>query len=227
MYPKTLTDFYQYAVHLVYAVIIGQSFSLASIIFVPIDNILNFDGFQRGFALFLAYVIIITGWVGWSKSITRNPHSENALGNFRFVTDLFILFLFYYLINLTGSDKTSSYRETFLWVLPVIFFSYIIWDLLKYYEYRCEDPEELGHRKRRFRDTIFFTLPFIAQAIIYNYVIHQQPFLKWGENNAWNIVFMCSTFALIIAYRWRKWVVPTARKRRGARKKNTNPSPTE
>ena len=225
MDPRTLRDFYQYAIHLIYAVIIGQSFIIASTIFVPIENLFNFDGFQKGFALFLAYTIVITGWVGWTKSITRNPHSENALGNFRFVTDLFILFLFYYLINLTSSEKILSYGETFIWVLPVIFGSYIIWDMLKYYEYKCDAPEELQHRRKRFRDTVCFTIPFVIQGILYSYVMQHQPFLTWDGNNAWNIVFMSSSFALMIGYRWKKWVVPTARKRR-SKKSGTGSTPT-
>src|SRR3989344_5586216 len=97
--PKTLGDFYQFAIHLIYAVIIGQSFLLASTVFVPIDSVFNFTGFEHGYALFLAYVISITGWVGWSRSIGKMPHSENALGNFRFITDLIIMFLYYYLLS--------------------------------------------------------------------------------------------------------------------------------
>jgi Na+/melibiose symporter-like transporter len=186
---------------------------------VPIENLFNFDGFQKGFALFLAYTIVITGWIGWTKSITRNSHSENALGNFRFVTDLFILFLFYYLINLTSPEKILSYGETFIWVLPVIFGSYIIWDMLKYYEYKCDSPEELQHRKKRFRDTICFTIPFVIQALLYNYVMQYASgsLISYGIN-AWNIVFISSSFALIIGYRWKKWVVPTARKRRSKKR---------
>lgn len=220
MYPKTLTDFYQYAIHLIYAVIIGQSFSLASVIFVPIENLFSFDGFLKGSALFLAYVIVITGWVGWSKSITRNPHSPNALGNFRFVTDLIILFWFYYLINLTNPEKFHSYGETFLWVLPVIFISYIMWDMLKYFEFRSDILEEIQHRKKRFKDTVYFMIAFVVQAFVYYYAINYQPFLKWGDNDAWNIVFISSSFALIIAYRWKKWDVPRAIKRRRRKKQN-------
>jgi len=220
VYPKTLTDFYQYAIHLIYAIIISQSFSLASVIFVPIENLFSFEGFLKGFALFLAYTIVITGWVGWSKSIIRNPHSENVLGNFRFVTDLFILFWFYYLINLTNPEKINAYGETFVWVLPVIFGSYIMWDMLKYFEYKSDTPEEIKHRKKRLKITIYFWIAFVAQGVLYSYAVNFQPFLKWGENSAWNIIFISASFALIIAYRWKKWVVPRAIKRRGAKKKN-------
>lgn len=217
-----MNDLYQYAVHLIYAVLIGQSFSIASKVFVPIENLFNFEGFSHGCALFLVYTIVITGWVGWTKSITKNPHSPNALGNFRFVTDLFILFLFYYLINLTDPDKFVQYGETFTWVFPLIFGTYIIWDLLKYFEYKSDIPQEVKKRKHRLKVTICFFFPFLIQALVYVYVIQTQPFLKWDTSNAWDIVFMSSSFALTIAYRWKKWSVPTATKRRGVRKNNKN-----
>ena len=218
MQSNNFRDFYQFAGHIIYAVVIGQSFVIASTVFIPIDKIFSFNGFANGFALFLAYTVIITGWVGWSKSVTTDPHSSNALGNFRFVTDLVILFLYYYLITLTDPENFQRYGETFIWVFPTVFSFYILWDLLKRAEYKSTSRTS-KERKKRFIITIGFTLAFIVQSFIYQYVVVEQQYLTWDGNIVWNEVFIISSFVMTIAYRWLKWDVPIARK---TRHKNNN-----
>lgn len=225
--PKTLGDFYQFAIHLIYAVIIGQSFFIASSVFVPIDNVFNFIGFENGYALFLAYVISITGWVGWARSISKLPHSENALGNFRFITDLIIMFLYYYLLSLANPDKIHRYGETFIWVFPAIFGAYIVWDILKYFEYKCDAQKAIKDRKRRLWITVGFFIVFVIQSFIFQYVTTDQQFLKWDGNVLWIEIFISSSFVMTIGYRWLKWKIPIARRRRGnRRRKNNKTNPT-
>jgi len=223
--PKTLGDFYQFAIHLIYAVIIGQSFLLASTVFVPIENVFEFSGFERGIALFLAYSVSITGWVGWMRSIAKLPHSENALGNFRFIVDLIIMFLYYYLLNLSDSKNIERYNETFVWVFPTIFMAYIAWDVLKYFEYKCDDPKVVKARLERLRTTIIFCALFIVQSFIFQYVISEQQYLQWDGNSIWIEIFIISSFIMTISYRWLKWEMPVARRRtRKKRNKKTDVS---
>ncbi|MGI0056333.1 MAG: hypothetical protein ACREAK_03035 [Nitrosarchaeum sp.] len=220
LHPKSLSDFYQFALHLIYAVIIGQSFLLASVVFVPLSKLYEFSPFENGFALFLAYTVTITGWIGWSRSITKHPHSENSLGNFRFIVDLIIMFLYYYLINLTDPKTFGQFKETFIWVFPAIFLAYIAWDGLKTLEYRSDPPKANLNRKKRNAITVYFFLIFVAQAIIYVYVTAYQPFLTWNGNIIWNEIFISSSVALTIAYRWLKWKIPVALRRRKKPNKN-------
>lgn len=223
--PKTLGDFYQFAIHLIYAVIIGQSFLLASSVFVPIDKIFNFSGFENGYALFLAYVVAVTGWVGWARSIVKSPHSENALGNFRFITDLVIMFLYYYLLSLADPATINRYGDTFVWVFPSIFGAYIAWDVLKYFEYKCDVQKAIRDRKKRLLISVYFFIAFTIQSIIFQYVTQNQQFLNWDGNSLWLEVFISSSFVLTITYRWLKWKIPVARRRMRKRRSNkTNPS---
>ena len=222
MYPKTLSDFYQFSLHLIYAVIIGQSFLIASNVFVPIGKLFVFTGFEDGFILFLAYTVTITGWVGWSRSIVKNPHSENSLGNFRFIVDLIIIFLYYYLISLADPSKEAQFHEAFIWVFPAIFLAYIGWDWLKFFEYKSDLSKAVLQRKKRALITVYFFLAFSVQSFIYQYVSVNQQFLNWDGNLIWTEIFIISSFTLCIAYRWLKWQIPVARRRRRRQQKSSN-----
>jgi hypothetical protein len=100
-----LPDFYKYVVFVVVAVIIGQSFVKSTTILIPFNRLSTYDGFENAFMLILVYFFIVTGWIGYFKSIMRKPHKETKIGTARFGTDLFILYIFYYMLNLVSNKK--------------------------------------------------------------------------------------------------------------------------
>ncbi|AIF83240.1 hypothetical protein NTE_01167 [Candidatus Nitrososphaera evergladensis SR1] len=109
MLPKTVQEFYPFAVHTIYAVIITLSFEVASHLLIPIENVFSsWDNILRSAGLMLAYIIIISGWIGYTKSISKRPHSENHLGNARFVMDLVILFLVFYLMSFANEEDVPG-----------------------------------------------------------------------------------------------------------------------
>lgn len=215
MFPKDLSDFYQHSVHLIYAVIIAQTYSIVSDIFIPLNKLDTFDGATNAFALGLAYFVIISGWIGYFKSIKRDPHKGKA-GNARFAVDLVILFLFYYLLSLANPVNKDSYWYTFVWVFPVLFASFLAWDCLKYHEYIHEHASEKNYRIGRLKITVVFFIIFLIQAIAYYFATAYHPDLTWQGHVAWNLIFIPSSGLFTYLYRRRKW--KTGNKRRNANK---------
>ena len=136
--PKTLSEFFQYAVHLVYAIVIGLSFEIAGKVVIPIENINNYPSALNVLILILSYFIVVTSWIGYTKSIIKQKHSEGILGILRFGMDLLIVFLFYYLVSLTDPFRSEYVRDIFIFIIPSIYVIYCIWDSLKYYEHKNE-----------------------------------------------------------------------------------------
>jgi hypothetical protein len=217
---KNLSEFYQHAVHVIYAVLISQSFFTAKDVFIPLSNLKTYDGFVNALALIFAYFFIITGWIGWYKSISKNPHGEGRLGIARFGTDLFIMFLFYYLLSLASPTKMETYGDTFVWVLPIIYGVYFLWDGLKYFEYKHELVPERRNRKNRSLITFLFFSAFVIQSVVYVHVMKNLHDLNWSGNTAWNPIFIIFSFTLTAFYRRRKWLVK--HKRRNKRTKRSN-----
>jgi len=116
-FPDTLPEFYKYAVFVVFSVIIGQSFVKSTTVLIPFNRLFTYDGFENAFMLVLVYFFIITSWIGYFQSIIRKPHTETKIGTARFGTDLFILYVFYYILNLV--DK-GAHGDLFVWAFPLI-----------------------------------------------------------------------------------------------------------
>ena len=169
-------------------------------------------GILRSTALLLSYVFIISGWVGYSKSISKRPHKENGLGNSRFVIDLVILYLAFYLLNLTDPVKFKPFISVFndfLLTFPVTFLVYIVWDILKYFEYRDSSTEQKTSISRA-RKTLYVLVLFVIQYCIYSFVIvpYYHDKLKWGNDIIWEEVILITSIAIILFYRKSKWVIP-------------------
>jgi amino acid transporter len=134
--PKTLPEFFQYAVHLVYAIVIGLSFEIAGEVVIPIEKIDTYFDLVNVGILFLAYFIVVTSWIGYFKSISDKKHKENIKGISRFGLDLFIVFIFYYLVSLTDPKNNGYYQDIFIFIVPFLYGIYAFWNTIKYYEYK-------------------------------------------------------------------------------------------
>ena len=147
--PANATEFYPFSAHLIYAVIVTLSFEIAGNVFIPFDKAFSSYDNALSISLLLSYAFIISGWVGYTKSISKRPHRENWLGNTRFVIDLVILFLAFYLLSLTNPEKFERFITvfgTFIWLFPATFIVYFIWDMFKYFEYKkCSARTQYKH----------------------------------------------------------------------------------
>lgn len=205
------SGFYQYAVHLVYAIIIALSFDVAIQVFIPIQIFWqSYDHFLNGMGLLLAYVFVVSGWVGWTKSIIDRPHKINFCGNSRFVLDLFIGFWYFYLIQLSKPENFSEFNQIFTWVIPTIFGVYIIWDLAKLKEYNFKDREKVV-RGNRVRKTLYFTILFLIVALIYSNADQNDVTINFYENNILDLIFIFISIILVLLYRKSKWKMTRTR----------------
>jgi len=202
--PKTLADFYQHAINVLFAFVIISSFDIATVLFVPFDNLWDYKNFERASALIFVYFFIITGWIGYFKSIRHKEHTETKLGITRFAIDLFILYLYYYLVTLI---RNNTYSDIFNWGLPIIFGLYMLWDILKWFEYRQDPEEERTGRINRALITAILLGGVLIQSFIHYYIITIIPPLFFGKIVIWELVFIITSIIMVFLYRRRKWLV--------------------
>lgn len=210
--PKTLAEFYQHAINVLFAFVVIVGFPIATNLFVPLSNLLDYSTFERASALIFVYFFIITGWIGYHKSIKHKEHSETKLGTVRFGLDLFILYFYYYLLTLT--ENQNKYSDIFNWGLPVIVGLYLLWDVMKWFEYRNHAKIEKDSRINRVVITAILLAGVIVQAYIHYYIIDMLPPLAFGKSDIWEFLFIVSSFLMAFFYRRRKWLVKEVGERR-------------
>jgi hypothetical protein len=208
--PKKLSDFYQHAINVLFSVVIATTFPLTTEAFIQLTKLANFDNLETALTLVFVYFFIITSWVGYFKSITNKPHTETKLGTARFGVDIFLVYLFYYLLTLVPDNVRHD--EIFMGVLPIIFGTFLLWDTLKYLEYRREQ-EEARERIYRLVITLMAFAAFLFLLVLYRYLTATFT-LKINEDViSWNLLFITLSFIIVALYRWRKWESPRKGKR--------------
>ena len=201
-FPKTLSEFYRYAIFVVYAVVIAQSFPDSTSVFIPLEKLFTYSGIEIALTSGFVYVFIITSWIGYFLSISKNVHTQTKLGTLRFALDLFTLYQFYYLLKL--ASNIEYHGHIFTWLLPTIFVTFLVWDIVKYIEFKHESKKEKDERFNRTLITVV-ALAFLAvQSVLYSFVIPNISPLNYDGNNVWNIVFIITSTIIVTLYRWRK-----------------------
>jgi hypothetical protein len=208
LHYKKLSAFYRDLLELIVAVIIGQSFFQADAIFIPLSKVLVGErGIVDGLGMFMAYFIVISGWIGYYRSVNKEPHKGRA-GNMRFVLDLAIVFLTYYIVSVANPTSAGHFGDIFQWVLPVMFIFYLLWDVTKTIEYN-NDVNNADIRFRRMITTAIFAAAFILLSFIYT-----RELSSWGQayptNPPWNkthfdVVYIIASIILVGLYRFLKW----------------------
>jgi hypothetical protein len=137
-YFKDHREFYIFAIHAIYAVILASSFDIAKDYLIPVSKITSGEDFVHVLGILFVYTVLISGWIGYTRSVSARPHTTSSLGNLRFIMDLLIVFVTFYLVNLTSNIEIfkNSFYETFVAILPMLFSLYLIWDIIKLFEYR-------------------------------------------------------------------------------------------
>lgn len=193
--------------------------------FIPFNTAFtSYDDILRSMSLLLSYVFIISGWVGYTKSINKRPHTENLLGNARFVLDLIILFLAFYLLSLTNPDKSERFIPvfgTFVWLFPITFIVYFIWDMIKLFEYKGSEQSISFSRARK---TLYALVLFGFQYLIYVYIIAPYFYddIQWNNEPVSELVLFVSSLIIIVLYRKSKWLVTGTSFPRKSRKRRTD-----
>lgn len=199
-HQKNANRIYLITIEFIIAVIIGISFSNAKDVFIPIFNI--HDNLLDALGLSLAYFIVISGWIGFHRSISRRPHF-GIFGTIRYCIDLVILFLVYYLIEIASPVSEAAYGETFRWVIPIMFFCYFLWDIVKYHEYKNQG--ELVVIKNDVSITLVFAILFIVLSYVYHLLLFYDfnYFTENIHNNKipMDLYFIIISFGFVLFYR--------------------------
>lgn len=147
---KQISDFYRYGIFIVFAVVIAGSFPIFTKIFLPFNNLFTYNGFENGLALVFTFLTILSSWLYYFKAISIDKHTETKIGLFRFLLDLFIVYLYYYLIS--QASDTQYHKDIFVYTIPVIFACYLLWDFLRFIEYKkvTKEPKR-AHADRKFK----------------------------------------------------------------------------
>ena len=206
---KNPTEFYAFAIHAIYAVILASSFDISRDAIISLSKITNFNDVVHTISIVLVYTILISGWIGYTRSVSVRPHTNTRSGNIRFILDLCIVFTVFYAVNLTNeSDKYriywTHYGDLFHYVLPALFILYFVWDSIRYLEYkkyRNNNPDENARNLNRAGDTVNFNILINIQAGIFVIL----PIFFSIDISLRYLLFTLFSFGIILIYRIRKW----------------------
>lgn len=210
MHYKKLSAFYRTLLEVIVAIIIGQSFFQADAIFIPMSKIWTTPiGAIDAAGMLMAYFIVISGWIGYYRSVSKEPHKGRA-GNARFILDLTIVFFTYYIVSVANPNSEAHFNEIFLWVLPALFVFYLLWDVTKFIEYK-NDVNNRSIRWRRMLTTVAFAGFFITQSAVYGaqlqsigipYPYPTEP--PWNKTY-FDHLYIISSMFMVGVYRALKW----------------------
>lgn len=215
---RSLPEFYQHAVNVLFAVVIGLSFDIAGTVVIPVEEIPH-DPVGTGI-LILGYIIVLTSWIGYSLSIKASPHRGRFLGLIRFGLDVLIIFLFYYIVSLANPDDILYREDVFLYLLPAIYIVFLSWDVTKYYEYKdVRTTITRRDRIRRIQITIDYLVIFLVMAFMYKLTSFPSDFLLAGYFEWRDLGFIGASIVFTLLYRYAKWhEVSRRRSRKRSRK---------
>ena len=197
-------EIYSFIVHFIFAIILTQSFTItSSILFFPDDPIYtNQDSFIQAIELLFVYVIIISGWVGYSRSMIKWPHTDKREGVMRFILDLGILFTYFMLISLIDENKLQNHIHE---LLIILYFLYLVWDIIKIKEY----DKKVKLFTKTFASlikTVFFLTLFIIYSIIFTGIMSWIN-LSWITFDTLYLIDIGILVFLILSYRKWKWQI--------------------
>lgn len=173
---------------------------------IPIDTALSDENVPKVLALGFAYVVIVSGWIGYSRSVSMWAYRDSVSGITRFVLDLIILFECFYLL---WPSQTNHFWQ-FPYVVFLIFFTYIISDIIKRHEYHTP-KSEWARIKTRTKTTVraFFSSGLIV--IVYYAFTYVIGFGSYFVELVISFLIACTI--LVIGYRVAKWEMKERRVR--------------
>ena len=190
---------YLLTIQILFSIIIGISFIDYQKELVPFNW--NFETAM----IFVAYATVLLSLIGYSIAVKYRYH-RNFL---RFGLDLFLLYLYYQLVY--GLQNSFDY---FLFIFPIIFGVYVIWQFLEYVEWRRDDGNDKYKRKEfliLFFGTLTFFAIFLAIFLFYDgtsmnvnkgtdLVLNYRPVTDLEINILGLIIILLFTFRVFVAH---------------------------
>ena len=139
--------------------------------------------------LLLAYTAIIHSWIGYHRSINKNPIKlDKGAGQLRFMLDIVLLVAYFVLVV-----SLKNFQRT-LWTLVFIYAVFFLWDQCK----RVEQPETSEDKSARRGVTVFWLLIFTGLALFRQ--LHP-PVVRY-ECEDW--ILLIGAAVALFMYRWHK-----------------------
>lgn len=191
-------EFFKLGITIIYAIVIASSIDASKTIFIPFysipANLLNAT------IVFYGYFIIITGWIEYYFHMQKfQDIKKSGLG--RFVIDIGILFLFYYII-IAGSNESADYLipDVYLFVTPLIFLLLTLKDMYRVGNYPNENLLKYRNLSRNFLFvSIIISLSYLAET----YATGFQSFGAFAFYR--DLIFAFLILTLIVIYRIMRW----------------------
>lgn len=197
---KTLKcpEFLRLGITIIYAIVIALSIDASKSVFIPLYSIPA--NLLYAMVLFYGYFIILTAWIEY-YFLRRKFQNEGKSGLGRFVLDIGILFLFYYII-IAGSNENQEYLipDVYLFVTPLIFFLFTLKDMFRIRDYPNETLLKYRDMSRNFLFiSIIISLSYLTE-------IYATGFQSFGSLPFYrDLIFAYLTLALIVVYRVMRW----------------------
>lgn len=197
---KTLKcpEFLRLGITIIYAIVIALSIDASKSVFIPLYSIPA--NLLYAMVLFYGYFIILTAWIEY-YFLRRKFQDEEKSGLGRFVLDIGILFLFYYII-IAGSNENQEYLipDVYLFVTPLIFFLFTLKDMFRIRDYQNETLLKYRDMSRNFLFiSIIISLSYLTE-------IYATGFQSFGSLPFYrDLIFAYLTLALIVVYRVMRW----------------------
>lgn len=158
---ETKSKIYVLSIQILFGIIIGISFIDYHKTLVPFN--FTFETLM----VFVAYATVLMSLIGYSIAIKHRFHKKFH----RFFIDILLLYFYYQLVY---SLQTSF--DYFLWFFPMIFGSYVVWQVLEYYEWKDDNKKPYSHPEYKLVviGTIVFTIAFLLIALSYNGMVEER-----------------------------------------------------
>lgn len=191
---------------------IATSYDTATHVFINPETpfLSNTDSIVTSFEMLLAYVAIISGWVGYSRSMIKWPHKNTKAGALRFSLDIAILFCYFGLI--TSAQPQNEFQNHFLSWISTLFVLFVLWDLLKIKEhYEKNETKRNSALLRSFFKTCVFLIIF-AFGVPFAFALSSENKTDIIDDDMIYMGVMSLTIFLLLLYRYVKWSISLARK---------------
>ena len=147
-----------------FAIVLGHSFLLVPDVIIPINIAFDPANHTAAMALVFSYIMIILGWIAYTRSVSRHPHKDTRWGVTRFALSIVILYEYFYLLQISQTEHVVSLP----FVVVVIFWTYLISDVIKSREYGARYKKRFRRRTRITMDAFALSIIIVGFDLIVN-----------------------------------------------------------
>ena len=146
--------------------------------------------------LVFSYILIVSSWIGYSRSTSIRPYKDTGRGIARFVFDLIILFEYFYLLQIIQTEHINSFAA----VVWVIFLTYALSDIIKVFEHSTQVRAQIESRAK-----VTTRLFALGSLVLIAHYLGWYAEIAVVVGISAHILTVITFTILVIAYRCAKW----------------------